>query len=103
MNENKKGGRIRLIEIDQLLKNKFDIHYKNLNGVHNLTNSVALDISLKCSIMPSVFANGNTDVGINVSYSLNFIEVNQLIDFICFLIVEISSILYISLKYHRGI
>jgi hypothetical protein len=30
MNENKKGGRIRLIEIDQLLKNKFDIHYKNL-------------------------------------------------------------------------
>jgi hypothetical protein len=34
MNENKKGGRIRLIEIDQLLKNKFDIHYKNLNGVH---------------------------------------------------------------------
>jgi hypothetical protein len=26
MNENKKGGRIRLIEIDQLLKNKFDIH-----------------------------------------------------------------------------
>ena len=27
MNENKKGGRIRLIEIDQLLKNKFDIHY----------------------------------------------------------------------------
>jgi hypothetical protein len=30
----KKGGRIRLIEIDQLLKNKFDIHYKNLNGVH---------------------------------------------------------------------
>jgi hypothetical protein len=25
MNENKKGGRIRLIEIDQLLKNKFDI------------------------------------------------------------------------------
>jgi hypothetical protein len=30
------GGRIRLIEIDQLLKNKFDIHYKNLNGVHNL-------------------------------------------------------------------
>jgi hypothetical protein len=25
MNENKKGGKIRLIEIDQLLKNKFDI------------------------------------------------------------------------------
>lgn len=38
MNENKKGGRIRLIEIDQLLKDKFDIHYKDLNGVHNLMN-----------------------------------------------------------------
>jgi hypothetical protein len=37
MNENKKGGRIRLIEVDQLLKNKFDIHYKNLNGVNGIT------------------------------------------------------------------
>jgi hypothetical protein len=33
MNENKKGGRIRLIEIDQLLKNKFDIHYKNFSFI----------------------------------------------------------------------
>jgi hypothetical protein len=31
----KSHNKIRLIEIDQLLKNKFDIHYKNLNGVHN--------------------------------------------------------------------
>lgn len=38
MNKDKQGGRVRLIEIDQLLKDKFDIHYKDLNGVHNLMN-----------------------------------------------------------------
>jgi hypothetical protein len=35
MNENKKGGRIRLIEIDQLLKNK----YKNETLLVNVSNS----------------------------------------------------------------
>lgn len=34
---------------------------------------------------------------------INFIEVNQLIDFICFLIVEISSILYIYKLHEQSI
>jgi|GEM_PF-4279829 len=42
LNKDKKGGRIRLIDIDQLLKSKFDIHYKNLNGVHYLMNRLGI-------------------------------------------------------------
>jgi hypothetical protein len=43
-----------LIEIDQLLKNKFDIHYKNLNGVHNLTNTKPSALSFAGQAAPKI-------------------------------------------------
>jgi transposase len=39
---NKKGGRIRLKDFDKMLKNDFNIHYKNLNGVYYLITRLGL-------------------------------------------------------------
>lgn len=42
LQDHKKGGRIRLKDIDTMIKKVFNIHYKDLNGVHYLVTRLGL-------------------------------------------------------------
>ncbi|SFV88906.1 Mobile element protein [hydrothermal vent metagenome] len=42
LQSSKKGGRVRLKDIDKLLKDDFNINYKNLSGVHKLVTRLGI-------------------------------------------------------------
>lgn len=42
MGKQSQGGRVRLADIDKMLKKEFQINYKNLNGVHYLLISLGI-------------------------------------------------------------
>jgi len=62
LQSSKKGGRVRLKDIDKLLKDDFNINYKNLSGVHKLVTR------LNISWISSRSKHPKQDLGAQVLY-----------------------------------